>query len=153
MACADHVVNGPFRRGLSRHGPFGSVTSSLERTGPMAMMARLRRHQRDESGAILPTAALMLVALSAFAGLALAGATAAADSANRVDGNLYNALHAPSAADPVVTKLQDATTAAGILGGKVVTQDLLTQIQTLNTTLGGALTPLLQYFNQYGGIS
>jgi len=50
----------------------------------MAMLARWRRLQRDESGAILPTAAIMLVALSAFAGLALAGGSVyAADQDGR----------------------------------------------------------------------
>jgi hypothetical protein len=82
----------------------------------------------------------------------LAGTTAAADCANRYITNLSQSLTPPSATDPAVAALQNAITTAGQTG-QVVTQQFLAQVQSLNTTLGGALTPLLQYFNANGGIN
>jgi hypothetical protein len=81
----------------------------------------------------------------------LAGTTAAADCANRLATGLASLLPPPAPTSPVVSAVQSATTQAGMTG-QVVTSSLMAQIRALNTTLGGALTPLLSRLNSAGGV-
>jgi hypothetical protein len=81
----------------------------------------------------------------------LAGTTTAADCANRLDAGLASLLPPPAPTSPVVSAVQSTTTQAGMTG-QVVTSSLMAQLQSLNTTLGGALTPLLSRLNQAGGV-
>jgi hypothetical protein len=81
----------------------------------------------------------------------LAGSTNAADCAARLEQGLTDQLPPRLAGSKVVTALRDATTDAG-LTGSVVTAELMTQVRSLNTTLGGRLTPLVDELDRAGGV-
>lgn len=82
----------------------------------------------------------------------LAGAAATTGCAADLAYALGERLPAPRVTDPVVAALTDAVREAG-LAGQVVTSTLLEQIRTLDTTLNGALQPLLTHLNETGGVS
>lgn len=82
----------------------------------------------------------------------LGGAAAATGCAADLAEALGDRLPAPRATDPIVAALSDAVHEAGMTG-QVVTSTLLDEIRALDTTLRGALQPLLTHLNETGGVS
>ena len=80
----------------------------------------------------------------------LAGTTAAADCASRLQQGLDDLLPPLVGDSAAVTALEQAVAESGMTG-QVVTEELMSQLRAANTTLGGRLTPLLDQLGD-GGI-
>lgn len=81
----------------------------------------------------------------------LAGVNATLTCADDLQHSLTSLIPAPDATSPVSTELSQAIATVGTTA-TMVTSQFMAQLQALNTTLGGQLTPLVTFLQNQGGI-